>query len=81
MNIPGIENAIGVESCYITPEFLDTYGIKILEGRNFRPNQLADSNKFIINETALKTFGWTRTNAIGQKLTWSCRYLVRSSEL
>jgi putative ABC transport system permease protein len=71
VNVPGFTESIGVESCYITPEFLDTYGIKILEGRNFVPNQLADSNKFIINETAVKTFGWTREKAIGQKIIWS----------
>ena len=70
VNIPGIEAAIGVESCFITPDFLDTYGLKVIEGRNFRPNQLADSNKFIINETAVKTFGWTMNNAVGQKMTW-----------
>lgn len=71
VQIPGFEESIEVESCYITPEFLDTYGIKVLEGRNFVPNQRADTNKFIINETAVKTFGWTNANAIGQKMTWS----------
>jgi putative ABC transport system permease protein len=71
VRVPGTDQSIDVESCYITPEFLDTYGIKILEGRNFQPNQLADSNKYIINETAVKTFGWTNDDAIGRKLLWS----------
>ncbi|HZY79919.1 MAG TPA: FtsX-like permease family protein, partial [Cyclobacteriaceae bacterium] len=71
VNVPGFTQQIGVESCYITPEFLETYGIKILAGRNFVPNQKADSNKFIINETAVKTFGWTNETAIGQKIVWS----------
>jgi putative ABC transport system permease protein len=71
VNIPGIEKAVQVESSFITPEFLDTYRIEFLAGRNFISNQLADSNKFIINETAMKTFGWTVNNAIGQPLTWS----------
>jgi putative ABC transport system permease protein len=71
VRVPGIKEAVRVESCYITPGFLDTYDIKIIEGRNFRPNQLADSNKFIINETAMKTFGWTAEQAIGQTIVWS----------
>lgn len=71
VKVPGIEETIGVESCYITPEFLDTYGIQLVEGRNFVPGQRADSNKFIINQTAVRTFGWTTENAVGQKLVWS----------
>lgn len=71
VRVPGFEESIEVESCYITPDFFDTYGIKLIGGRNFAPGQLADSNKFIINETAVKTFGWTVENAFGKELVWS----------
>lgn len=71
VKIPGIENEVQVESCTITPDFLDTYRIEILAGRNLVAGNPADSNKFIINETAVKAFGWTLSNAVGNQLTWS----------
>lgn len=71
VRIPGIEDPISVESCFITPDFLDTYNVKLLAGRNLRAGAAADSNKFIINETALKAFGWTMEDAIGGALEWS----------
>lgn len=71
VQVPGIPEVIRVESCFITPEFLETYAVDFLSGRNFMPGQLADSNKFIINETAMKTFGWDPENSIGQPIEWS----------
>lgn len=44
-------------------DFLPTYEIKLLEGRNFQKSQ-ADSAKVLLNETAVKTLGLT--NPIGQ---------------
>ena len=43
---------------YVTDDFFDTYGIRLLQGRNFAPGSGRDEYPVIINETALKTFGW-----------------------
>jgi putative ABC transport system permease protein len=51
----------------IDHNFLDTYGIQLIEGRNFSPSESSDSIiHCIINETAVKQFGWD--NAIGKRL-------------
>jgi len=51
----------------IDHNFLDTYGIQLIDGRNFSPSQSSDSIiHCIINETAVKQFGWD--NAIGKRL-------------
>jgi putative ABC transport system permease protein len=51
----------------IDRDFLDTYGIQLIEGRNFAPSENSDSiSHCIINETAVKQFGWD--NAIGKRL-------------
>ena len=49
------------------PSYLDVFNIKLLEGRFFTPGNPADSNAFVINETAVKTYGWR--NPVGMKFT------------
>jgi putative ABC transport system permease protein len=38
--------------------FIPTFGIKMAAGRNFSKDIKTDSNKYIINETTVKTLGW-----------------------
>lgn len=73
IRIPGKPEALQVESCFITSTFLETYGISLLTGRNLNSNSLADSNKFLINETAMKMLGWNHQDVIGQPVEWSDR--------
>lgn len=50
-------------------DFLNTYDIKLLAGRDFlRENKADDTTAFLINETAVKDFGWTLDQAIGKKV-------------
>jgi len=47
--------------------FLETYGIKLVEGRNFSETFATDAQQAcLINESALKTFGWK--SALGKRL-------------
>jgi putative ABC transport system permease protein len=71
VELPGVPDAIQVESSYITQGFTDTYHIRFISGRNFNSELASDSAAFVINETAAKTFGWTPTTAIGKELKWS----------
>ena len=38
--------------------YINVYGMKIVAGRNFYSNITADSASYIINEAAVKSFGW-----------------------
>ena len=49
------------------PSYLDVFNIKLVDGRFFTPGNPADSNAFVINETAAKTYGWR--NPVGMKFT------------
>jgi putative ABC transport system permease protein len=71
VEVPGIEDKFSVESTFITPEFIDTYKIALLTGRNLNLTLASDSNKFLINETAMNSFGFNLNNVLGQKLIWS----------
>ncbi|MDQ2656218.1 MAG: ABC transporter permease [Bacteroidota bacterium] len=42
---------------WIDPDFIDTYGITVLSGRNFNPAIASDMNSVLVNEAAVKTFG------------------------
>ena len=51
--------------------FIPTFGIKMAAGRNFSRDIKTDSNKFIINETTVKTLGWgTPEKAINKEIKY-----------
>ncbi|MCW5911165.1 MAG: ABC transporter permease [Cyclobacteriaceae bacterium] len=56
-----------ISEVFVDHDFLKTMGVKTLLGRNFDINNPADSHKaFIVNETAVKEFGWT--DPLGKKI-------------
>jgi putative ABC transport system permease protein len=44
---------------YVNYDFIPTYNLKMVAGRNFSKEYPSDNKGCIINETALKVFGWT----------------------
>lgn len=42
---------------WVDPDFVDTYGITVLSGRNFNPEIASDMESVLVNEAALKAFG------------------------
>lgn len=50
---------------FVDEDFIKTMNIKLVEGRNFQ-NKNEYKNSFIVNETAVKEFGWE--NPIGKKI-------------
>lgn len=67
------ESEMSSEATFVVDaDFIPTFGIKLLAGRNFIKGNVADdSSSFIINEQAVKRFGWgTPADAIGKKLNW-----------
>lgn len=54
---------------FVDHDFLKSYGIKLLAGRDFlREVKADDTTAYLINETAVKDFGWTPEQAIGKKI-------------
>jgi len=52
----GNDNLLPMFVLFVDQDFLDTYGIELLEGRNFTKIPIGTS--FILNETAVREFGW-----------------------
>jgi putative ABC transport system permease protein len=60
---------------YINYDFIPTYNMQIVEGRNFSREFKSDVEGCIINETALKAFGWDE--AIGKQIDlWGEKFRV-----
>lgn len=54
---------------FVDHDFLNTYNIKLLAGRDFRRDVKADdTTAYLVNEAAVKDFGWTPEEAIGRKV-------------
>lgn len=72
ITLPGGEK--NFEKLYRLPidfDYLDTYGMTLISGRNFNPSIHSDSmQSFIFNEAAAKAFGWSAEEAIGKELNF-----------
>jgi putative ABC transport system permease protein len=60
---------IEIEYCKIDDQFLPTFKIPIIAGRNFSPDYPSDSmNSVIINESFVKQAGWKTSEAVGRQI-------------
>ncbi|HTH56828.1 MAG TPA: ABC transporter permease [Cyclobacteriaceae bacterium] len=51
-------------------DFIPAYGIEMLTGRNFSKESKADdTTAYIVNETAMRDFGWKPEEALGKKVS------------
>ena len=69
----GSLQAIKIDLKYITTDFgfIPTYGMQMVAGRNFSKAIATDTNNFIINEEAVKEFGWkTAENALAKDMVY-----------
>ena len=72
IRVEGMDEPVRVESYIIGDRFLETYGMTLVAGRGFAKERQADTEGFLINETAVKAFGLNvPSEALGKELTWS----------
>ncbi len=71
------EKGISINSLGMDEDFIDTYGIKIVEGRGFSADITTDENEaFLVNREAVEAFGW-EGSPLGQELTF--QYYTRGA--
>jgi len=58
--------------------YIPTLGMKIAEGRNFSPDYGSDSSAVIVNESAIRAFGW-KGSPLGHTITHSENEGVKST--
>ncbi len=62
------ENVVVTQCWNIDDDYLNTLSMNLLDGRNFNEERLADSSSVILNETAVRKFGFSG-NPIGQVIS------------
>jgi len=65
---PTQENMVGLQSWDVDQDYLKTFGMKMKEGRFFSKEFLSDSLAVVLNESAIKNFGFTE-NPVGKKIS------------
>lgn len=71
--VEGNENSVSAQSCVIDEDFVETYDIEMVAGRNHFKGT-ASTWEFLINESAVKNFGWgTPENALNKTIFYSQR--------
>ena len=61
-----------INTNFVDHDFLSAFEIPLVAGRNFSREFLADdSTAFIVNESAMRHFGWKFESAIGKKVSQS----------
>ncbi|MCY7358544.1 MAG: ABC transporter permease [Rudanella sp.] len=71
LNWPGRDpdQLVSVSSMSVGDNFVSTLNIKLLAGRDFRPNSRADSSNYLINEAAARLLGMR--SPVGKQITFS----------
>ncbi|MFC5624240.1 ABC transporter permease [Algoriphagus winogradskyi] len=66
---------VRIADIHVAHNFLDTYGIPIVAGRDFNFNLASDSTEaFVLNEAAIREIGWSSPEeAIGKKFLYGDR--------
>jgi len=62
---------ISLRDVSIDHAFIDTYRMAVLAGRSFSRDLAGDSTAFVLNESAVRAFGWTSADeAVGKQIEW-----------
>ncbi|HZY80482.1 MAG TPA: ABC transporter permease [Cyclobacteriaceae bacterium] len=64
---PVPENLINLQNWSVDEDYIPTFGMEVLTGRNFSQNKAADARSIILNEAAVKLFGF-EDDPIGKRI-------------
>jgi len=67
----GFESHMPLRTSNIDTDYIPVLGLQILNGRNFSDEYGLDTACCIINEAAVKHFGWTNEQAIGRTIKYN----------
>lgn len=60
--VPKGAQTASINRLTIDGDYLKTFRIKLIEGRNLRPSQPSDKGVFLVNRAAMRFFGWKNIN-------------------
>ncbi len=63
------DEVMGIGTMHGDSKYLETVGLKLVEGRNFDETRKSDSTAVIVNEMLVKQFGW-QGQALGKEINY-----------
>jgi len=73
-------NAISMQTWRVDDQYLPTFNLELTAGRNFSASRPADSTAVILNETAVKQFGYGN-EAVGKKIYFTLGGEVKAYDI
>jgi len=70
----GIKQPQMFNALFVDDNFFSTFGLELVEGRNFREGENSDTKAFIVNETLAKQLNWK--NAVGKSMFRDEKYEI-----
>ena len=62
------DNLVNITNAYVGDDFVETLGFTLLEGRSFTEEFTTDLSLVILNESAVKSLGYSVSEAVGRKI-------------
>ena len=62
------EDAVQLQEWYVDHQYIPTFNMNLLAGRNFNPSYASDSTAVIINEVTLEKLGVSAEEALGMRI-------------
>lgn len=63
-----VNESVDIHLAAIENEYVETLGMKLLQGRSFSKQFTADSNAIVLNESAIKKLGYEPAAAVGRNI-------------
>lgn len=75
-------NSVSMQTWFVDDQYLPTFDLQLIAGRNFSSARLADSSAVILNETAIKHFDFgAESDAIGKKIHFQLGHGIKSYDV
>ncbi len=59
------QDDVTIGQLFVDSQFSEVFGVKLAEGRFFEKDNTADQSNFVVNQTAMKKYGWQLGQIIG----------------
>ena len=64
------DTRLAIAQLKVDDHFFSTMGLKLATGRTFSEDRPSDMKAVLINETAMKLYGWNEDNVLGQRIVY-----------
>jgi putative ABC transport system permease protein len=76
-----VDNAVDVHLAVAGNDYFETLGFTLLKGRWFSKEFVSDSDYLVLNEAALKVFGYDLESAVGRKLYYDFQGVHKTMQI